>query len=536
MNSNRTTVPALLATQAETRPGQLFVSCGTDHRTYGEMQQIASTVASSFAAFGISPEDRVALMLPNRIEMLECFFALATLGAVQVPINIYLKGEFLRWQLANSKAGTVIVDRPGLAAIEPLLPELPSIGQIILIDDDASGLSDRLPCHSYSDLRRGTGATLTPMVVSRPDQPLSIMYTSGTTGLPKGCLCPHGYYVQTGLGYGDFVDTRDGDVLFTALPLYHMGGQGNALMWALTQGTTVIFEPEFSARSFMPRATALGATVLFGPGVMAVAILATPPAPDEKAHDVRLAIFGPLLPDHQLAFEARFGVTVNGELFGQSECTPIAYNPTASPRARNRQGRAAPWLEIRVVDDDDVEVTNGTVGEICVRSKIPDAMYQGYWNDPTASLQAVKNLWHHTGDLGTIDDQGFLQFVDRKKDALRRRGENVSSIELEAAIGRFPAVAEVAVHAVPSPVSEDDIKACLVLRGPEAVTPAELFKFFASELPYFAIPRYVEIMPELPKNPMGRVMKPELRRRGVTAETWDLETLGLVVERADRRT
>jgi crotonobetaine/carnitine-CoA ligase len=190
---------------------------------------------------------------------------------------------------------------------------------------------------------------------------------------------------------------------------------------------------------------------------------------------------------------------------------------------------------VRIVDDDDVEVARGDVGEIVVRPLEPDCMFSGYWGRPTETLDTFRNLWHHTGDFGRMDDDGFVSFVDRKKDALRRRGENVSSMELEAAIVRHPKVAEVAVHAVPSAATEDDIKACVVLAPEAETTPQELFGFFEANLPYFAVPRYVEVIPALPKNAVGRVLKHELRAAGVTEGTWDLEALGLVVSREARR-
>ena len=190
---------------------------------------------------------------------------------------------------------------------------------------------------------------------------------------------------------------------------------------------------------------------------------------------------------------------------------------------------------MRIVDDDDLEVPRGETGEIVLRPLEPDSMFAGYWGRPEETLHTFLNLWHHTGDYGRMDDDGFVSFVDRKKDALRRRGENVSSMELEQAIARHPKVAEVAVHAVPAAATEDDIKACVVLVPGETATPEELFAHFEAHLPYFAVPRYVELVPALPKNAVGRVLKHELRAAGVTPATWDLEALGLTVGRDARR-
>jgi crotonobetaine/carnitine-CoA ligase len=187
------------------------------------------------------------------------------------------------------------------------------------------------------------------------------------------------------------------------------------------------------------------------------------------------------------------------------------------------------------MDDDDREVSVGDVGEIVLRPRRKHAMFLGYWNKPVDTLQTWRNLWHHTGDFGRFDEAGLLHFVDRKQDAMRRRGENVSSVELELAVLRHPTVLEACAHAVPAELGEDDIKVCLVLAPDTPLDVPELFAYFERELPYFAVPRYVEVLPALPRNPLGKVMKHELRARGVTGETIDLTALGLSVAKDRRR-
>jgi crotonobetaine/carnitine-CoA ligase len=244
----------------------------------------------------------------------------------------------------------------------------------------------------------------------------------------------------------------------------------------------------------------------------------------------------PFTPEQQEAFLERFGATVLSQLYGQTECGAITYARLSQPRALGSIGKPAPYLDVRLYDDDDREVPTGEIGEIVVRPKVPNALYLGYWQKPDATLNMWKNLWHHTGDYGRADAEGFITFVDRKKDALRRRGENVSSQELERAIAGHPKIGEAAVHGIPSPMTEDDIKVCIVLaNADDAPTPDELFDFFKQVLPYFAIPRYVEILPELPKNATLRVMKHLLRERGVNDRTWDLEAMGFGVSPGERR-
>jgi crotonobetaine/carnitine-CoA ligase len=238
-------------------------------------------------------------------------------------------------------------------------------------------------------------------------------------------------------------------------------------------------------------------------------------------------------PDRQVEFEERFGVPVAAESYGQTECIVIGIGDLREARRRGSAGRPARHLEVAIVDDDDNPLPAGQAGEIVVRPHKSNMMFKGYWNQPEATLETWRNLWHHTGDIGRQTEDGTLWIVDRKKDALRRRGENVSSIELEAAIRQHPEILDVAVHAVPSTLGDDEIKACIVA-GSE-LEPKELFHFFKSRLPYFAVPRYVEILEALPVNAVGRVRKQTLRERGVTTETWDFEALGMTVSRHERR-
>jgi crotonobetaine/carnitine-CoA ligase len=240
--------------------------------------------------------------------------------------------------------------------------------------------------------------------------------------------------------------------------------------------------------------------------------------------------------EKQVEFERRFGTRVTSETYGQTEALIPAMSSLSDERRPGTAGRLTPYFDLRLVDDDEREVALGEAGEIVVRPSGAHGMFSGYWRKPEATVHAWRNLWHHTGDYGRLDADGYLTFVDRKKDSLRRRGENIASLELERAILAHPDIAAVAVHAVPSELSEDDIKACLVPAGSAELAPQGLFEFFKRTLPYYAIPRYVEILDELPTNVMGRVQKFKLAEHGITADTWDLDALGLVVERRERRT
>jgi crotonobetaine/carnitine-CoA ligase len=406
------------------------------------------------------------------------------------------------------------------------LPELAGCRLVTLDPSDEAGISFRdlyiEPVQSWSD--------------PESDDLVCILYTSGTTGMPKGCMINNGYLVHMPLAHamnGWF--TRE-DTSLCPLPLYH-GFALSALMDALVVGCRVSFDPVFNASTLIARARAIGASQIFGVGAMAAALLRTPPAAGDTEHSVDRGIFIPLAPDVQVVLEERFHMRAICEGYGQTEVVPatMGSGEAAVWLGRSSAGKRVPWLDVQVVDEADRVLTPGETGEIVVRPLEPYSMFSGYWRKEQATLEAWRNLWHHTGDLGCFDVEGRLYFVDRKKDALRWRGENVSSLELERAIAGHPLVAQVAVHATPAGVREDDIKACLVLEPGAEVAPEELFEFFRENLPYYAVPRYVEFVGALPTNAVGRVQKHKLRAQWNTSDTIDLQELGLVVAREDRR-
>jgi crotonobetaine/carnitine-CoA ligase len=525
-------VGEVLRDAAEELPDCRFVQCGGEWLSYSDVETAACRIAAGLQSIGVEKGDRVALMLPNRIEFITSMFACAKAGAIQVPINTYLRGEFLRHQLGESQAGVVISDALGFQQMAPLIAELPDLRRAVNVDDHGD---DAMPVAttSFSELQT-TGASLKEPEL-RPSDLCNILYTSGTTGPSKGCMLTHGYYtwIPSAFRQAGWID--EGDTIFGANPLFHASGQICIVMAALTVRGAAVVEPAFSASTFVSRARESKATTLFGMGAMGMALLAQPPREDDRQHSVRQATWVPMTEAAQKVFLDRFGIPVNSEVGGQSECWPVTITPVGGPRKAGAIGRVAPHMEVRIVDDDDFEVPPGETGEIVLRTKEPYTMFQGYWNNPEATAHAFRNLWHHTGDNGRFDEEGNLYFVDRKKDSLRRRGENVSSIELEQAILKHPCIQAVAVHAVPSDLSEEDIKACIVPSREADLVPQELFRFFKSSLPYYAIPRYVELMSDLPVNANMRVQKFKLRDRGITAETWDFDSMGLVVRRDERR-
>jgi carnitine-CoA ligase len=533
--SGTTSIDAMLRSQAMRNPDKRFATCGHASYTYAQMERAADALAKGLFAHGVNPGDRVAIISPNRPEMLELYFACARLGAIQVPLNVYLRGEFLAHQLEDCIPAALVTDAAGLQASLPILSRLPDLMLIVLDDESTQADISRhvIPFRAVA----AAGSSLANRSVWRP-QPqdtLELLYTSGTTGSSKGCVISNGYAIRAGLLGAQLLALSPDEHLITALPLFHGGARFIGLSSALVCGSSLSILSEFRASTFLKDAAAVAATVTLGVGAMAMALLAQPPAPFDTQHTIRRAVCGPLTAEHQADFESRFGIEVSAGIFGQTECIPIAFAPPGGLANPMAVGAPATDLEVAILDDFDQPLPASEVGEVAVRPRHRYAMFDGYWNNPEATVEGWRGLWHHTGDYGRLDITGLLYFVDRKKDSLRRRGENVSSVEVETAISRHPKVAAVAVHAVPSDVGEDDIKACIVLEQGQATSPEEMFAHFVAELPYFAVPRYVEVLTELPMNAMLRVMKYQLRQRGVTQSTWDLDAMGLVVERGARR-
>lgn len=513
---------------ARTEPDRPFFCCGGDWLTFADVDQKTDAVAGSLAKLGVKKRDRVAIMLPNREETLIGTLALAKLGAIQVPINPYLKGEFLRYQLADSGTKSIISDTSGLTQAGDVRTELPNLEHFISVDE--SVVSGAIGFHELVD-----SSLPCPENQVVPRDTLSIMYTSGTTGLPKGCVLSHGYYMFLPRGWFISDWYRPDDRLVTALPLFHIAAQGMTLMSSLQGGLPVTFLTSFSASQFMAQCRDAGATAAFGVGPMGMAILASPVSPADRQHNLRISIFPPMAPSARDQFGRRFGVGVVSQAYGQTECNPITLGPLdAHGDAPGILGEPAPWIDLRLVDDDENPVADGQPGEIVIRPREPMVMFDGYWQNPAATVAAARDLWHHTGDMARRDELGRLVYFDRKKDAVRRRGENISCSELEMAIGRHPKIAAVVIHAVPSPLGEDDLKAWIITTPNAAFTPAELHAFLVAELPYFAVPRYVQFAESFPVNVLNRVQKFKLAELG-DEEAWDFEELGMRIAKEQRR-
>ena len=526
------TVIAALERAVSKYPDRVLLDFSGEFHTYGDVDRQSTRLAHALAALGVQPGHTVVTMLDNNLDAVLCWFAINKLCAVSVPINTALKGEFLRHQIADAGAALVVCEATYAERIAAVSDGLPDVKLVLTRGEPGDGRCGTLPLASLNGHRGHDDSAFERK--PNPWELACLIYTSGTTGPSKGCMISYNYMCNLARLQLRAGPANEHDVTITPLPLFHMNAMCVGVLASILVGARVAFVPRFSVSNFWPEVERSGATIASILGSMG-AMLAN--APDTEAgqrckgqiHTVR---GNPFTEEVKAIWRERFGAKqVGGNGYGLTEAAVITSLAGGEYAAPGSSGTRIPDFDVRIVDDLDREVPAGTSGEIVVRPLRPDIMFMGYWRRPEDTLKIMRNLWLHTGDIGKFDEQGFFYFVDRKKDYLRRRGENISSFEMEAAFARHPALAEVAVHAVPSDKGEDDVKVTAMLRPDMTLSPEDLFRWAIDAVPYYALPRYIEFRDSLPKNPQGRVLKYELRDEGCTPTTWDQETSGIQVKK-----
>ncbi len=507
-------LPRMLRRQAALYGDRKLVEIAAHTWSFADALDVASRFGGTLRAAGIDRGDHVAVMCSNRIELLQVYLGCGWIGAVMVPINTASRGAQLGHILTNSQAKLLVLQAEFADALSGLDMSLPSLVSIWLIGD--ARVVERWPTPIAFPDPEGPVAEA-PV---EPGDTVAILYTSGTTGMSKGVCCPHAQYFWWGVNTARLLGLSGDDVLLTTLPLFHTNAL-NTFYQALLTGASMVVEPRFSASGFAASLSRHGATVTYLLGAMVPILLSRPESELDRAHRVKLSL-APGVPERfHPQFLERFGFPLL-DGYGSTE-TNFVLGCTLAQRHPGTMGPVSDGFEARVVDDADNAVPDGASGELVLRATEPFAFATGYFGMPEQTVQAWRNLWFHTGDRVVRDADGYFRFVDRMKDAIRRRGENISSYEVEQVLLSHPDVAEAAAFPVGSELAEDEVMAAVVLRDGCGLPPAALAEYCKGRMPGFAIPRYIEVVASLPMTENGKVQKFRLRERGVTAATWDRE-------------
>lgn len=517
-------LPQILEHQAQVRADRPCLSW-TDEGTPLTFAQANAEVnrrAHGLAAAGIKKGDMVVLYMPNSLEFVLLWWALQKLGAVEVPVGEVQKGAFLAHQLNLSKARTIITTAELLPRLAEVEDQVPNLARCYLLDQAATGLN-RVEIRPAAELITDTSAN--PGVKVSPRDTAAILYTSGTTGMSKGVEMPHSQFYFFAEEDVQLVGLTEDDVYMTGFPFFHGNAQFLTIYPCLIAGAHCVLYPKFSASDYFGRARRCGATVSNLIGATMAFICATPPTPEDRNHKIRTIYAAPLAFDLAKEFTDRFGEIEFVDGFGQTEISNIFQTPRGAKRPEGASGVLMDqWFEVRIANPEtDEEVPEGEVGELLIRHKVPGIISNGYLGQPDKTVETWRNLWFHTGDALRRDAEGWYYFVDRVKDALRRRGENISSFEVESVIRTFPGIAEVAVIGVKADekAGEDEVKACIILREGAVLDHAALIAWCDERMAAHMVPRYLEVMDSLPQTPSEKVKKKDLRERGITPETWD---------------
>ena len=529
----RDTVIDALGRAVARSPQSVLLDVGGERLTYQDVDRLSTCLAHSLADLGVRAGETVVTMLDNNVDAVVSWLAINKLCAVSVPVNTALRGEFLRHQIADADASIVICEADYLERIRAVAGNMPTLKWVLnrgpLVGGSFSGGVRVAPL----DEHRGTDTT--PLQVKpQPSDLASLIYTSGTTGPSKGCMLSYNFMCNLARQQLRAGPASEKDVTITPLPLFHMNALAVGVLSNILMGASVVIVPRFSVSNFWPEVERSGATIASILGGMGAMLAQAPdhPAMQRCFGQIHTVRGNPFTEETKLTWRKRFGARqVGGNGYGLTEACVVTSLPAGEYAAPGSSGKRIPEFDIRVVDELDRELPANAPGEIVVRPLHPDIMFQGYWRRPEETVKLLRNLWFHTGDIGKFDDAGFFYFVDRKKDYLRRRGENISSFEMETAFAQHPDIAEVAVHAVPAVKGEDDVKVTAVLRPQARLTHEQLFHWATDKVPYYALPRYIEFRDSLPKNPQGRVLKYELREQGKTAATWDLDDTDIKVSK-----
>jgi carnitine-CoA ligase len=527
------TLTSTLLQQAERIPHRRALSIAREPVTYEELAGRANATARGLRQLGVGKGDVVAMLAENSMDHALVQFGTARIGALEVMINTAYRGDFLSHQLNVSGARVFIVDEHLLPVALQVAPDVPSLEKVLVRGRSGElgkeGPVEILGADVLSENDRGL---ITDLPDPLPSDPSSLVFTSGTTGPSKAALMTQNYMctlaeLESGTWY-----RSENDSFYSCGPLFHLAAKGVGILGAIFRGVTCVQDERFSASGFWSRVREENCTATLLLGSMVMLLWGREPSPEEGINvivgvPIPAALQDAMAQRWHCKFESVYGLSESAPVTGTSR--DVMLRPGSAGKVYDK------YYDVRIFDDDDREVPAGTVGEVVIRPRRSNVMFEGYYRDPAATVSRYQNLWFHSGDLGKFDEDGYFYFIDRKKDYLRRRGENISSFEVESAIAKHPAVLEAAVVGVASELSEDEVKAVVVLREGATVDVRELTEHCIANMPYFAVPRYIEIADDLPRTPSGKVEKHKLRAAGHD-DSWDREAAGIVLSGKYSRT
>lgn len=529
-NKNRI-LPKMLTLQAQQNGATEYLITDDRRLTFAEAEKLTNSLAAGLKEMGVEPGDRIGFYLKSNIEIVLTALAVNKINAVWVPINTDYKGAWLSETIERSKSKVLVTETSLQDRIKEVENSLHGEKLVMLGDASEITLNDAIP---FSRLLEHSPLEPDYSAMDYGDT-CAILWTSGTTGRSKGVLQSHNCWIRPiAQAASIYYDSRPGDVIYNVLPLYNSGAWITAIFRALYEGIPVVLEDRFSVTTFWDRIRHFGATQTFTLGAMHMFLWSAPAKPDDADNPLRIAQMVPMPEQLREPFSKRFGVELLPMGYGQSEVMVVLTPAFCMGEVPfSSLGKPLDDMELKLFDDDFNEVPQGSIGEMCIRPKAPHVIFNGYFDDPDANEKAFTGEWYHTGDLGRIDENGAFWFVDRKRDAIRFAGRNISTMEVEMVVRKHPQVKDVAAFGLPSKEveSESELKINVVLAPDAELTHEALAEFINDNAPYYFVPQYMEFVESLPYTPTNKVQKFKLRDLGLTDNTWSLKDSDYKVKR-----
>ncbi len=532
-------LPKVLKARAKKLGKKPFLQFGYNKPiSFYKTNQLSNQIANGLLSVGVAKGDKVAVYMPNSDDYVIIWFGILKMGAVMVPINTGYKMDFLQYIIDSSDSKVLFIAEEYLDRMPPIAERIPQLERVIVWTRDGGEDFDRhgydfKTMNSYAEFVEGQKASDPGVEITFIDH-ARLMYTSGTTGRSKGVVRPCAADYSSAYNYVQIMDVGPNDVCFTCLPLFHSNAMVMTVYPALIMGAKAVIEEKYSASSFWKWMVDHGVTKFNIVGTISYFMWNTPPVPEEKQHKVKLVLGSPAPHDIIEEFMERFNIRFM-EGYGLTEIGQCTWMRPGEPFRVGSCGKEAPGYEIKIADPEtDEEVPRGQIGEIIVRPRTPNVMLYYYNKMPEKTVQDFRNFWFHTGDAGCMDKDGYIYFVDRVKDYIRRRGENISSFEVEKIVNAHPDVEEsgaIGVKAEAGHYAEDELMIVVVPKKDRKIDPENLIRFLEPKMPYFMIPRFIRFEKSLPKTGTQRVQKNKLREKGITKDAWDMQKVGYKLKR-----